>query len=288
MTKIKYIHCLGTSYTAGAGFEFDSYIDHVKVYEKSTLNIELKKENFSYPGQLQNMIGDSVIVNNLGKNGFGDEKLIRHCYDITSSPDFNSAEHLFLLEFSGLGRKELFSNTKNDYFIFNYDYKAHLDDTFISYKGGSFDYLDDNEEDTSDFENSFLNFFKKSFSAKNEIYQMEKNNSILIGYMEYMKCNYFCTVSPWASTKIDNSNFRQNRIIIFGDGKYLKTAESMVNFNSINNLLITDETGGKITNGHHGYIGNKIVAQTIYNKLLDFNYIDGLPIDIDYININIF
>ena len=68
--------------------------------------------------------------------------------------------------------------------------------------------------------------------------------------------------------KIDNPNFRKNRIINFGDGVHLKTAESMVNFNTLNNLLITDETNGKLINGHHGYVGNKIVAQTLINQIV--------------------
>lgn len=289
MKKIKYIHCLGTSYTAGAGFEFEIRPYSIDVYNNSTLDIKLTLENFSYPGQLQKLLADSIVVNNFGKNGFGDEKLIRDCYSITNDDSFNSDEHLFLLEFSGLGRKELYNNIKKDYFIFNYRAGWDDDDSTFSYNGGSFDY---NKEESlpyiEDFENSYLNFFKQSFSIEETTYQLEKNNSMLLGYLENLKCNYLYTQAPSVCAKMETNEFRYNKIIGFGDGLNMKYNESFVRFGEINGLQITDETNNLIIDGHNGYICNKITAETIYNKLISSNYIDGEYVDIDYTNTDIF
>ena len=124
MAKIKYIHCFGTSYTAGGGFEFESINCHKNknlLNYYGNLNEEFSQFNFSYPGQLQKLIGNDIKVYNHGKNGYGNELLYRKVYEIITEPNFNNEENIFLLEFSGLGRKEFWLNEINDFIIVNYE-----------------------------------------------------------------------------------------------------------------------------------------------------------------------
>ena len=152
---IKYIHCFGTSYTAGGGHEFDAtgpsrslnssrpearkHLENlIEVYSKKYPNEEQTLYNCSWPGQLQKLLGEDIQVINHAKSGYGNERMYEITYDIVSKPDFNKDEHLFLYEFSALGRKQLWSNTLNQYIITNYI----IDDTnycsmqFIKDKGG--------------------------------------------------------------------------------------------------------------------------------------------------------
>jgi hypothetical protein len=118
---IKYIHCLGTSFTAGGGFEFTgNNAKRSKILKQiyGNLDEELTQSNFSYPGQLQKLLSTVKVINH-GKNGYGNDRMYRIVYDIIND-NFNKDEHLFLLEFSGLGRKEYWLNEINDYVILNY------------------------------------------------------------------------------------------------------------------------------------------------------------------------
>jgi len=109
MYNLKNIYCFGTSYTAGGGFEFNSLDKRdflIDIYSKT--NIPLEKNNFSYPGQLQYLLNDSIKVHDLGKNGYGNERMYRLIFDITTQPKFDKQSSLFLIEFSDLGRKEFY------------------------------------------------------------------------------------------------------------------------------------------------------------------------------------
>ena len=108
MDKIKYINCFGTSFTAGGGFEFGGTSDVRNNFLKffySGLNEEPTQFNFSYPGQIQRL-NSKIKINNYAKNGYGNDRMMRLVYDIITSIDFNKNEHIFLLEFGGIGRKE--------------------------------------------------------------------------------------------------------------------------------------------------------------------------------------
>ena len=120
---IKEIHCFGTSHTEGGGFEFMNR-------EKST---ELKKfyteepftkENYSYPGNLQKLVGKDIKVYNHAKSGYGNERMYRLAYDVLNNETPNN-EKLLLLEFSHIGRKEYYSKSINDFFIANYSFNEN-------------------------------------------------------------------------------------------------------------------------------------------------------------------
>ena len=123
MSKIKYINCFGTSFTAGGGFEFEGHaLQRKAILTKLYSNLENTETqfNFSYPGQLKKLLNNNIQVINHAKNGYGNERIFRQVYEIVSNPNFNKDEHLFIIEYAGWGRKEFWFNPINDYIISNY------------------------------------------------------------------------------------------------------------------------------------------------------------------------
>ena len=62
---IKEIHCFGTSHTAGGGFEFFNKENASKL-KKTYTERPFTQFNYSYPGQLQKLIGNGVKIFNHG------------------------------------------------------------------------------------------------------------------------------------------------------------------------------------------------------------------------------
>jgi hypothetical protein len=280
MTKIKYIHCFGTSYTAGGGFEFDSVSDHRRYFLKSIyghLDENFTQYSFSYPGQLQKLLGKHIKVFNHGKNGYGNELLYRKIYDIVSDYNFNPDENIFLLEISALGRKEFWLNEINDYIIVNY--KIDWDNLkFSEVMGIARSYWYDSIEMENLLENNknlFNMFFEKTFNLDNVFNQMKMNIEYLISYIEKHNVKFYSITEYHEPSP--NLNF-----ISFGDGNYFIKKLDFIGFCWENNLSITDETDGKYVDGHNGYIGNKIVAETIYNKFIDDSLIELPKININW------
>ena len=117
---IKEIHCFGTSHTEGGGFEFFNQNIASKL-KKIYTEQPFTQFNYSYPGQLQKLIGSGVKVFNHGKSGYGNERMYRIAYDLIMNNEDSLSEKLFIFEFSFLGRKEFYSNTLKDHFIVNYE-----------------------------------------------------------------------------------------------------------------------------------------------------------------------
>ena len=95
------------------GFEFQSDSNNIEL-KKFYNEQPLTKENYSYPGQLQKLIGNDIKVYNHSKSGYGNERMYRLAYDVLNNKTTNK-EKLLLLEFSHIGRKEYYSKSINDF-----------------------------------------------------------------------------------------------------------------------------------------------------------------------------
>lgn len=275
MKKIKYINCFGTSYTAGGGFEFNS-TDPIRnqilkeTYEN--LNEPLTQYNFSYPGRLQKLLKkEGVEVRNFGKQGYGNERLYRKAYDVINRHDFNPNEHIFLFEFSDLGRKEFWSNEFNSYLIMNYLVDWDTGELIQSNGLAKSWYYDTWQEKDrlNELEDYFYDFLKKTFNLKETVEIMDRNTLFFLSFLNERGINYYFVNGPNAF-KFDDD--KQDKLINFGDGIHLKNDYSFVYFCQINNLFITDETPDGYNDSHNGFIGNTIVSEVIYNFLIDRNY----------------
>jgi len=275
MSKIKYINCFGTSYTAGGGFEFDGDKNPLNnLY--SGLESPLTQFNFSYPGQLNKVLDKNIKVTNYAKNGYGNDRTFRQIYELVNDKNFNKDEHIFIIEYAGLGRREFWFNPINDYIVSNYWFNfdtLKLKD--MVYLANSYGYETKKmSNDLKKYEPLFLEFFKQTLNLKNEIKLNEQNIEFFSSYLNQHKLNYFYT------TDIFDSNSGKN--FIFGDGEYFKQSNDFLKFSEYNNLSIKNETAGIDKDLHNGYISNKIVGLTIYNKLVELEFIDSNKIDIDW------
>ena len=269
---IKYIHCFGTSYTAGGGHEFDGRKDSLYLlnleteYKKKYPNEIQTQFNFSYPGQLQKLVGNDIEVINHAKSGYGNELMYNEIWEIVSNPEFNPKEHIFILEFSGIGRKLIWSNTINDYIITNYTMD---DDGYeLIYNGTAVNYYYDSVETTNllnKMEQEIIQpFYKESISLKSVMKDIDRNTDFLISYLKHFSCNFFFSSPPYSACSpydLDSHYFdfegNQCFVTYYGGMGY----------------TIEDDTNGLCKDGHMGMTGAKKVSKYIYNHLINNKFI---------------
>lgn len=285
MKKIKYITCIGSSFTAGGGFEFDSEyrkIANKKRYQLySGLGEKMLPYNFSWPGQLQKLIGDDVIVYNIAKQGYGNQRTYRILYDIINDEKkvFKKDENLFLIELTALGRDEYFFNNLNDYIVSNYNLSEDGNSFIYSASARDYFYQTKDEELLLEKYNEFFSKFVSEFkNVREESEKLQREMDLFISYLNYKNIN-FLFVSPPSEFFI---SYDSSKSIKFGDDKYFKSSNSFVEFFYDNKLTITDETHGTELDGHAGLKANKIGAHCIYNSLVDNGFIDKPKKEIDW------
>lgn len=249
---IKEIHCFGTSYTEGGGFEFNSN-DRKHILSKIYNEEPKTKFNYSYPGQLQKLIGNDIKVFNHAKSGYGNERMYRLVHELISNND--CSDKLFLLEFSSIGRKEVWSNTKKEHLIINYIFNPQFS---LSVSGIASEYFVDEKECYTKFNSIFEPYLKETIDFDIENKLINQHSDMFIDYLLYNNINFILTAPP---QKFDNMKLN-SYIVNFGDG-----INDMVWFSLKNKLTIRDETNGLISDGHGGLKWSKIIANTIYNKI---------------------
>jgi hypothetical protein len=279
MSKIKYINCFGTSFTAGGGFEFGcKWPDRTNILNNfySKYESELTQFRFSYPGQLEKLIDNNIVLTNYGKNGYGNDRMYRQVYEIVNNPDFNKEEHIFLIEFAGMGRREYWFNPLNDYIVSNYWFDWEMGD-FKNRVDLANSYCYDTKETgeiLEKYEPMFVEFFKNTLKLENEEQFVLQNIEFFSSYLKEKQLNYFYVTSK--NNSYDNINF------LFGDGVYFEKSTDFTRFSAYNKLSIRNETEGIHKDDHGGYICNKIIAMTIYNKLVDLKLLTTKKIDINW------
>ena len=292
MTKIKYIHCFGTSFTAGGGFEFNSPVPGLDNILKSNyyyIGEEQTQFNYSYPGQLQKFVGNNITVFNHARQGYGNDRMYRIFYDIINEDEFKKEENLFLFEFAGLGRKEYFLNPLQKYCTINWqhDYsdkhpfikKALNTKNFAKLKGTSTYYNYENQEswsflhDNNDFFEKYVEYFV-NFDV--EFKKLTMESEFFCYYIQNKNFNFLLTRPPTIS------EYDTTKEIKFGDGTYFSISEDFVEFSYKNKLTIKDETNGRLGDLHNGFKSNKLVSHIIYNRLVDDGYVSLPKNEIDW------
>lgn len=273
MIDIKNIHCFGTSFTEGGGFEFDSpqkNTELLKSIYKSTKE-ELTRYNFSWPGQLEKLLPNIKVFNH-AKSGFGNERMYRVADEIISDDNFNKDENLFIFESSWLGRKEYFLNSIGDYVIFNYTFrKTHEDMTGVGYN-----YLYDDKEiqqKLDKFKKILLPFFDQTFKEEEVELKILRNGRFFLSFLEQKKIN-FLFVDSFLLDEIKD----KNKVTFKVENETYEDLGQLVHSKKYS---INNETSGKINDEHLGYFGNKLVAATVFNKLIKEQYIYESQIDVN-------
>lgn len=109
---IKEIICIGTSYTEGGGL----YSPEVKDYYKKNNIVYDKQSEVAWPAHLGKLVNKKI--RNLGKCGTGIDYLIRNVEEIIEHE--STSDKLFILEYSGWGRTELWDSNIDKYIVTNW------------------------------------------------------------------------------------------------------------------------------------------------------------------------
>jgi hypothetical protein len=263
---IKEIHCFGTSHTEGGGFEFFNQTRASKL-KKIYTEKPFTQFNYSYPGQLQKLIGSGVKIFNHGKSGYGNERMYRMAYDLIMDNIESLSEKLFIFEFSFLGRKEFYSNTLKDHFIVNY---TILEDG-ANVNGISQTYFINHNETYELLKNKVVPFVKETMQGENQIKTLRMNNKFFIDFLLQQKVNFLLATPPYGK-ETDFKEDLKNKCI-----KYTDTENTLYGYYFRNEWTITKETNGFINDSHAGLYGNKETAKRILeniDKIYNYEYID--------------
>jgi hypothetical protein len=263
---IKEIHCFGTSHTEGGGFEFFNQ-NRASKLKKIYTEKPFTQFNYSYPGQLQKLIGNGVKVFNHGKSGYGNERMYRIAYDLIMNNADSLLEKLFIFEFSFLGRKEFYSNTLKDHFIVNY---TILEDG-ANINGISQTYFVNHNETYELLKNKVVPFVKETMQGQNQIKTLKMNNKFFIDFLLQQNINFLLATPPYGE-KTDFKEDLKDKCIAYTD-----TENTLYGYYFRNGWTITEESGGFINDSHAGLYGNnksaKRILETI-NKFYDYERVD--------------
>jgi hypothetical protein len=263
---IKEIHCFGTSHTEGGGFEFFNQEIASKL-KKIYTEKPFTQFNYSYPGQLQKLIGGGVKVFNHGKSGYGNERMYRIAFDLIMNNTDSLSEKLFIFEFSFLGRKEFYSNTLKDHFIVNYEI---LEDG-VNINGISQTYFINHNKTYELLKNKVVPFINETIQGENQIKTLRMNNKFFIDFLLQQNVNFLFATPPY-DEKNDFKQDLKDRYIPYTDKE-----NSLYGYYFNNGWTITEETNGFINDSHAGLNGNKETAKRILeniDKIYDYEYIE--------------
>jgi len=286
MSKIKKIYTFGTSVTAGGGFEFESIapapksqpIDG-KVLNRGAALKHLYKDigqnltqfNFSWPGQLQKVIGPSINVINLAKSGYGNERMYRLTYDLILKNIDNLDSILFIFEFSHLGRKEYYLDDIDDYVIANYAFPDGGPGGVPKLHGIAQDYFFDTDPNIHKNTEFFENIIKKTINFDEQLNLMRMNQLTFLSFLKLIGANFLTTSEPWDDNEIHGKliNFDDHQVDFY---KYTGEEGNPLSMNLATS--INEETNGVFFDGHNGIIMNNFIGAAVFNELVERQFID--------------
>ena len=269
---IKEIHCFGTSFTEGTGFEWWKY-EVVKEIYRPYIDEYPKKETsfpFSWPGQLKKLLPKNIKVSNYAKCGWGNERVYRKVMEIVKQPNFKPKENLFLIEFSEASRAEFWSVEKQKHFLINYNLK---DSTFLS-RGPVFDWQKPTSEDDKEYleriSPMMSQFVKTTFEPDDVFRRIEQNQVTFASFMELFELNWliplpntFCFNPDWYDKLYKDKTITD------------KNQESHIYTIHQNGYNFKSETNG-LWDDYHGGLGwSEMIAMKIYNLMIEWGYLDN-------------
>lgn len=280
---IKYIDCYGTSYTAGGGFEWGSRDESRNELLKNYYsNVKLPKRQFefSWPGHLSRLLksnGYDIKVNNYAKSGFGNEYMVRKVIEQISNPTFKKEEHLLMLEFSGLGRKELYSRKLKSHVVFNYS-AGDIYNTDNWDVAKHYFYHSPSEISTLlEHREKVINFYEDFLDEDQLGWEVCRNNMMFVNMLILHNINFvfttpplFAEINPMTSymtylTEIDMEKKYPSKYHFCFDRE--KKEYDFVKYYHDAGLSIENETNGGFQDGHLSLKGADIISNIFYEQL---------------------
>lgn len=273
---IKQIHCFGTSFTEGAGFEWWKY-EVVKEIYRPYIDEYPKEETtfpFSWPGQLKKLLPKDIKVSNHAKCGWGNQRVYRKIMEIVNQPNFKPKEHLFLIEFSEASRAEFWSVEKQKHFLINYNVKdsTFLDRGEVGNGGPVFDYQRTPSEDDKNYLKRISpimsEYMKTTFSENDVIRRIEQNQVTFSSFMELFELNWLV---PLPNTFCFNPLWYDK---LYKD-KLITDKNDICHQFSIqqNGYGFKSETSGVWNDGHGGLAWSEMIAMKTYNLMIEWGYL---------------
>ena len=258
---IKEIHCFGTSHTHGGGFEFFNRERESKL-KKIYTEKPFTQFNYSWPGQLQKLIGDGVKIYNHAKSGYGNELMYRIAYDLITNDIQSLSEKLFIFEFSFLGRKEFYSNTLKDHFIVNYE----ILENGANINGISQTYFENHLKTYELLKNKVVPFIKETMNGANQIKTLRINNRFFVDFLIKNNVNFLLATPPYGYNHENNlpgvKYELEDNYIWYSD-----TENTLYGYYYKNGWTIANETDGFIDDNHAGLHGNTETAKKILENI---------------------
>lgn len=303
MGKIKNIHCFGTSFTAGGGFEWEGYNsdrtdDLEKIY--GHLNIPKNQWSYSWPGRFKDILNKNnlnINVYNHAKQGYGNQRIYRKIFEVLLSKNFNKEENLFIIEFSWLNRREFYLNDINDYIICNYGIGSEnedgSDEKLMHVELASSYFYDEQPVQKmlygdTEVSKKIFDFLSLTLNSSELEKEVNRNISMLISFLNYHNINYYISSTPPIHPEYNHLIQIDRKKII--EYKYNDVVgDYFESFIEPAGLSIYDETNNKYDDFHAGVFGNTLIASQIYNKIvengdIDSEYVNPIP---EKINLNI-
>ena len=273
------IHTFGSSHTEGGGFAVEIV---KKLYKPFSSNPSM--ETLSWVGQLKELLPSHIDVQNHAASGGGNERMYRLIFDTVTDDDFNKDDTLLLIEPTLLMRKEFWSNTIQDYVILNYSPGEPATGNF-EVVHQHYNYNTDKNQKLQSKKELYHEFIKETVLEEEVTKLAQRNLLFLLSFLEqhqirYLIINeidYFSPSYPNQS-QFFTDNMKSKCIEYYFDGK--ETYDIMRD--GAKNHSISHETEGVHDDFHQGLFVNKVIAQTIYNKLVNHNFIVGNKVDVEH------
>lgn len=256
------IICIGTSYTEGGGL----YEPIVKEYYKKKNIIYNKQSEVAWPAHLGKL--SNTKVRNLGKCGSGIDYLIRNVEEIIENEDIS--DKLFILEYSGWGRTELWDSTRNQYIITNWGPRDGKDPKTEGYSVMmTTDYTYGMQLEPEEFK-LWETFLDKHFNEIDFLLNRDKQFLNLLYKLVSKKINFVVVY-------LENCFWREfyDEQIVIDNSLFMTKNDSEINYGEKHGISEFIATKGKRiidiisdTNDYHPNIkGHELIALEIHNKI---------------------
>jgi hypothetical protein len=255
------IICIGTSYTEGGGLYDTKVKDY---YKKQNINYN-KQSEVAWPSELHKL--SNIKTRNLGKCGSGIDYLIRNVEEIIENEDVTNK--LFILEYSGWGRTELWDSIRNQYIITNWGPKDGENPANGYAVMMTTDYTYGTQLEPREFK-IWETFLDKHFNEMDYLLNRDKQFLNLLYKLKAKQIKFVVIY-------LENCFWREfyNEKIVIENSIFMTPNNEEVNYGVSHGLsrLVSDKQERIIdiindSNDYHPNIeGHKTIAIEIYNKI---------------------
>lgn len=259
---IKHIVVIGTSFSAGGGFEETNPTRSI-LSKYTNEQIPERMEDCAWPAF---MSLSRIKIHNLAVPGSGIDYLIRMTKQWIKDHQSDIRETLFLFEVSGYGRLEFWSNEFNRYLVCNWDYGVRKENFYAALHTGTYwkdpiDLASKIEKDNY-FIEEYLNKFHTPFQIIEDVQDRLFN---FLCRLNHNGINFKLFGEQFYDVFIEKDELIQNNILKLyaADKEY----RSISHFLTETKMQIKDITLGESNDFHGTLQANRIIGEQYASQL---------------------